>query len=56
MELTKEELVHFGAEGWVFLPDLFSSEEVAVLKGELPQIFALRREEIWRRDGGVRCP
>ena len=48
MELTKEELEHFDAEGWIFLPDLFSSEEIAVLKRELPQIFALRREEIWR--------
>ncbi len=52
MRLTKEQLEQFGTEGWVFLPDLFSGEEIDVLKGELPKIFAMRRDEVWREKDG----
>tara|TARA_B100000686_G_scaffold46051_1_gene49136 strand:- start:88 stop:894 length:807 start_codon:yes stop_codon:yes gene_type:complete len=52
MKLSKEQLEQFDREGWIFLPDLFSSEEVAVLNGELPKIFAMQREEVWREKDG----
>ena len=48
MNLNKEQLWQFDREGWVHLPELFRREEVDVLKGELPKIFAMRREEVWR--------
>ena len=52
MNLIKEQLEQFDTEGWVLLPDLFSQEEIDVLKGELPKIFAMRREEVWRESDG----
>ena len=48
MNLTKEQLELFDKEGWLHLPELFNRAEVEVLKGELPKIFAMRREEVWR--------
>ena len=52
MELTKSQLEQFDSEGWVFLPDLFSCEEIGVLNHELPKIFAMQREEVWREKDG----
>ena len=52
MQLTEEQLKQFDTEGWVLLPDLFSRDEVDVLQGELPKIFALRRDEVWREKDG----
>lgn len=34
------------------LPDLFGAKEIAVLKGELPEIFEQQREEVWRESNG----
>ena len=48
MQLSKEQLEQFDREGWVFLPEVFSEEEVGVLAGEVPKILAMRREEVWR--------
>ena len=52
MKLTAEQLEQFDTEGWVFLPDVFEPPEVEVLAGELPTIFAMRREEVWRESDG----
>ena len=52
MNLSKKQVQQFDAEGWVFLPNLFTQEEVGVLKGELPTIFSMRREEVWREKDG----
>ena len=52
MRLNEDQLRQFDAEGWLFLPDLFTSEEVGVLKAELPVIFAMHREEVWREKDG----
>ena len=52
MKLTKEQLEQFDTEGWLLLPDLFSQEEIDVLKGELPKIFAMPRDEVWREKDG----
>ncbi len=52
MHLTPEQRQQFDTEGYVFLPERFTPDEVAVLKAEVPGIFALEREEVWReRDG-----
>ena len=48
MNLSEKQVQQFDAEGWVFLPNLFTQEEVGVLKGELPTIFSMRREEVLR--------
>jgi ectoine hydroxylase len=52
MKLTSEQLTEFDQEGWVFLPDVFSQEEIDVLMGEVPKIFAMRRDEVWREKDG----
>lgn len=52
MKLTSEQLAEFDQEGWVFLPDVFSQDEIDVLTGEAQKIFAMRRDEVWRETGG----
>lgn len=52
MKLTNEQLQQFETEGWVLLPEVFSSAEVEILTGELPKIFRLQREEVWREKDG----
>ena len=39
-------------EGWVFLPDVFSQAEIDVLMAAVPEIFAMRRDEVWREKDG----
>jgi len=51
MQLTPEQLKQFDEEGWVFLPDVFSQDEIDVLTGELPGIFSMDRPEVWRETG-----
>ncbi len=52
MKLTSEQLAEFDREGWVFLQDIFSPEEIGVLTAEVPKIFAMRRQEVWREKDG----
>jgi ectoine hydroxylase len=40
MRLSPEQLRHFHEDGFLILPELFSAAEVAVLRGELPALFA----------------
>lgn len=53
MKLTDEQMRQFEDEGWLFLPDCFSPEEVNVLCDEGERIFAKEREEVWREADGV---
>jgi ectoine hydroxylase len=53
MKLTDEQIAHFNEEGWIFLPDCFSPEEVAVLREEGEKIYATDREEVWRESSGA---
>ncbi len=52
MTLSAEELARFDEEGYLFLPEVFGQSEVAVLRGELPGLFAQERPEVWRESGG----
>ena len=49
MKLTDAQLKQFDEEGWIFIPDCFSPEEVAVLNAEGEKIYAEEREEVWRK-------
>ncbi len=52
MKLTEEQVAEFEEEGYLFLPGCYSAAEVAVLRDEVPRVFAQRRKEVWReRDG-----
>ena len=53
MQLTPEQVAQFKERGWLFLPELFSAEEVALLKREALAIYNQHRPEVWREKNGA---
>jgi ectoine hydroxylase len=53
MTLTDQQVAHFHREGYLFLPELFTPEEVAVLRHEAERIYAVERPEVWREKSGA---
>ena len=53
MKLSSEEIARFEADGYLFLPGRFSTEEAASLKAEADRIYTLDRQEVWRESTGV---
>jgi ectoine hydroxylase len=53
MRLTPAQLAQFDEQGYLFLPDCFSEEEVAVLRREAEAIYATDRQEVWREKSGA---
>ncbi|MBN9561705.1 MAG: phytanoyl-CoA dioxygenase family protein [Alphaproteobacteria bacterium] len=53
MRLSSEQIRQFETEGWFFLPEVFSPEEVALLRDEAQDIFRTKREEIWLEKSGA---
>ncbi|MFO1114029.1 MAG: proline hydroxylase, partial [Rhodospirillales bacterium] len=53
MLLNAEQLATFDREGYLFLPDCFSEEEVALLRAEALRIYAEDRKEVWRETSGA---
>jgi ectoine hydroxylase len=51
MLLTPGQLQQFERDGYLFFPSLFSAAEVAVLTGEVPRLYAMRRPENVREKG-----
>jgi ectoine hydroxylase len=51
VKLTREQIDRFEREGYLFFPELFSREEVAVLKAEVPRLYAQHRPENVREKG-----
>ena len=45
MKLTPQQIEHFNREGWLFLPELFSQEEVEFLAREAVSIYDANRPE-----------
>ena len=52
MKLTFEQQKKFESDGYLIMPDLFSFEEIAVLKYQASNIFAERRDENVREKDG----
>jgi ectoine hydroxylase len=52
MRLSESQVQHFDEQGYLLLPGVFSPAEVAVMRGEVPGIFAQQREEVWREKDG----
>ena len=50
--LNDTQLQQFEEDGFIFVPDLFTAEEVDVLKDEIPEIFAQQRSEVVREKSG----
>ena len=38
MKLTEQQLRQFDEEGYLFFPNYFSADEIAIMKGEVPGI------------------
>jgi len=53
MRLTEEQTLQFDEEGYLFLPDCFSPEEVAALRQEAVSIYDTDRPEVWREKSGA---
>ena len=53
MRLSPEQLREFDEQGYLFLSDCFSEEEVAALRGEAEAIYRSDRPEIWREKSGA---
>jgi len=53
MKLTSQQLEDYDKTGYIFLPELFSSDEAALLKREAITVYAADRKEVWRETSGV---
>src|ERR1700704_6711205 len=53
MKLTQQQIDDFNREGWLFLPELFSAEEVQLLAREAEGIYDTERPEVWREKSGA---
>src|ERR1700747_3503477 len=53
MPLAPRQLAQFKEDGYLFLPDCFSEQEVALLRDEAEQIYATNRREVWREKTGA---
>jgi L-proline 4-hydroxylase len=53
MDLTAGQLAQFDRDGYVFLPEMFTAAEAAVLRAEADTIYAMDREEVWRESSGA---
>ena len=51
--LTENQVRQFHEEGYLFLPETFSPEEVAILKSEAEDIYRQQRPEVWREKSGA---
>ena len=53
MKLTAEQIKAFDEQGYVFFPNCFADEEVAVLRSEADKILRSNRQEVWREKTGA---
>ena len=53
MSLNQEQLRQFHEDGWLFLPETFTPEEVAVMREESDNIYREHRPEVWREKNGA---
>ena len=53
MKLTAEQLNTFDQQGYIFMPNCFSEEEIALLRIEGEQILKAERKEVWREKTGA---
>jgi len=51
--LTQDQIDHFHREGWLFLPETFTAEEVACLRAEAEVVYAQQRPEVWPERSGA---
>src|SRR6476659_1383598 len=53
MQLTREQIESFEEQGYLFFPNCFAEEEIALLRSEADEIFRTNRLEVWREKTGA---
>ena len=53
MKLDAQQIAEFDEQGYLFLPECFSQEEVSALRSEAEKIYATDRQEVWREKTGA---
>lgn len=53
MKLSEDQLQEFDENGYLFLPEHFTTDEASVLKREAKSVYASERKEVWRESSGV---
>ena len=53
MNLSAQQLSQFESEGYLFLPEVFTPPEAGLLHTGADEVFAMRRQEVWREASGV---
>ena len=53
MQLSPKQVAEFDAQGYLFFPECFAEEEVALLRAEAENILKTERQEIWREKSGA---
>jgi ectoine hydroxylase len=53
MKLTPQQLTEFDQQGYMFFPNCFSEEEIALLRDDADAILKLDRQEVWREKSGA---
>src|ERR1700747_3050975 len=53
MQLTPQQIADFDQQGYLFFPNCFAEEEVALLRAEAENILKTERQEIWREKSGA---
>src|SRR5581483_10566152 len=53
MKLAPEQLQQFDQQGYLFFPNCFSEDEIALLRDDAEAILKLDRKEIWREKTGA---
>jgi len=53
MQLSADQLRDFEEQGYLFFPNCFSEEEIALLRDDAEAILKLDRQEVWREKTGA---
>ena len=53
MQLSADQLRDFDEQGYLFFPNCFSEEEIALLRDDAEAILELDRQEVWREKSGA---
>ena len=53
MRLSADQLKAFDEQGYVFFPNCFSEEEIALLRAEAANVLKQDRQEVWREKTGA---
>ncbi len=53
MRLTEAQVKQFHEEGWLFLPELFAADEIALLRDESAGVLRQKRQEVWLEKSGA---